>query len=78
MTTATLNAKGQIVIPAKIRDQYGLKAGSKVIFEERESEFILKPVNPKFFDQIAGTLETKGKLSKALLAQRRSDKKKGK
>ena len=31
-----LGAKGQIVVPKDIRDHFGLKKGSKVVFEVKE------------------------------------------
>jgi AbrB family looped-hinge helix DNA binding protein len=38
-----IGPKGQIVIPKKIREQLGLKRGSKVIFESENGEIKLKP-----------------------------------
>jgi antitoxin PrlF len=34
MTTATITAKGQITIPAEIRQALGLDAGDRIAFEE--------------------------------------------
>jgi AbrB family looped-hinge helix DNA binding protein len=74
MTTAVITAKGQIVIPSKIRKRLNIKRGSRLYIEERGDELILKPVTPGYFEQIAGVLLTKGKLSKALLKERIKDK----
>jgi len=35
--------KGQIVLPKDIRDYVGIKPGSKVVFEVRGKEIIIKP-----------------------------------
>ncbi len=37
MEKAYVTAKGQLVIPAKIRRRYGIKSGTKVYFVERRS-----------------------------------------
>ncbi|MBI4972597.1 MAG: AbrB/MazE/SpoVT family DNA-binding domain-containing protein [Candidatus Omnitrophica bacterium] len=74
MTTTIVTTKGQIVIPSKIRNRLKIKRGTKLYIEERGNELILKPVTPEYFERIAGVLPTKGKLSKALLAERAKDK----
>jgi len=38
-----MGPKGQIVIPKNIREQLGLKRGSKVLFEFENGEIKLKP-----------------------------------
>jgi len=74
MTTTIVTTKGQIVIPAKIRRRLNIKRGTKLYIEERGDELILKAVTPGYFEKIAGVLQTKGKLSKALLEERTKDK----
>jgi AbrB family looped-hinge helix DNA binding protein len=44
MTTATLTSKGQITIPAEVRQRMGLAAGDRIEFLELESGgFAIKP-----------------------------------
>ncbi len=74
MTTTIVTTKGQIVIPAKIRRRLNIKRGTKLYIEERGDELIIKAVTPEYFEKIAGVLQTKGKLSKALLEERAKDK----
>ncbi len=74
MNATVLTTNGQIVIPSKIRRKLNLKSGTKLYVEERGDEIVLKPVTPAYFDKIAGILQTKGKLSKALLEERAKDK----
>jgi len=74
MATTTVTAKGQIVIPAKIRRKHNIKKGTKFYIEERGDEIILKPITPEYLGKVAGVLSTKGKLSKALLRERAKDK----
>lgn len=43
--TKTLGAKGQIVIPKRLRELLGIRRGSKVVVEERgEREIVIRPV----------------------------------
>ncbi len=70
MTTIVLTTKGQIVIPSRIRRKMNIKTGTKFHIEERDDEIVLKPLTPAYFEKIAGFLQTGGKLSKALLANR--------
>jgi AbrB family looped-hinge helix DNA binding protein len=76
MTTTIVTGKGQIVIPAGIRRKLNIKKGTKLFIEEREDELVLKAVTPAYFEKMAGVLQTKGKLSKALIEERSRDKEK--
>lgn len=40
--TTTLSSKGQIVIPADIRQRHNLRAGDELLIEERDDEVVLK------------------------------------
>jgi len=73
MTTVVVTAKGQIVIPSKIRRRLNIKKGTKLYVEQRGDELIIRPVTPTYFEKIAGILQTKGRLSKALLEERAKD-----
>jgi len=73
MATTVVTTKGQVVIPAKMRRKLNIKKGTKLHIEEKGDELILKPVTPEYLDRVAGVLETKGKLSKALLKERARD-----
>ena len=44
MEKVKLSAKGQIVIPARIRRELGLSEGDRLFIERRQGEVILKPV----------------------------------
>jgi len=75
MITAIVSAKGQIVIPSKIRRKYNIKKGIKLYIEERDGELVLKVVTPEYIKKISGILNTKGKLSNLLLKERLEDRK---
>lgn len=72
--TATISAKGQLVIPAAIRKRYHLKPKSKLEILDTGHSIVIRPVTAKDpFRASRGIL--KGKLStKDLLAMRRQEK----
>ena len=76
MITTTVSAKGQIVIPSKIRRKYNIKKGVKLHIEERDGELVLKAITTDYIKKIAGILNTNGKLSSLLLKERLEDKEK--
>ncbi len=43
MQTITMSAKGQIVIPLKIRKKFGLKKGEKLFIEAEDRDIKLTP-----------------------------------
>lgn len=69
--------KGQIVIPAALRRKYGIKGGTKIIVTDVGDAILLKPVTEQYLKNLQGSLKGKGGL-KALVEERRQDKKRGK
>ncbi|MDD5528479.1 MAG: AbrB/MazE/SpoVT family DNA-binding domain-containing protein [bacterium] len=74
MNIASVTTKGQIVIPFKIRQKLNIRKGTKLYIEERDNEIILKPITITYFDKLAGSLQTNGKLTKTLLEKRGKEK----
>jgi len=70
MTTTTVTIKGQIVIPFRIRRHLQIRKGTRLSIEERAGELVLKPLSPQYFDRMAGVLNTKGRLTRALVIER--------
>lgn len=73
MTTTIVTTKGQIVIPSKIRKRLHIKKGTRLFIEEKDDTLVLMAVTPEYFEKMAGILGTEGKLSKALIEERRRD-----
>lgn len=71
META-VTIKGQVVIPAKIRNRLGIKKGTRFYVEERNGEIILRPLNREYYQKMSGTLKGSG-LIKGLEEARRED-----
>jgi len=57
---ATVSTKGQIIIPAEFREELGLQAGSKVVFQKVGTKLELEPLTAirarekdAFFNELA-------------------------
>ncbi len=74
MTSTVVTSKGQVVIPSRIRRHLKIKQGTRLCIVEREEEIILKPLTSEYFEKNAGILNTKGKLTRALIEERRKEK----
>ncbi len=74
MAIATVSAKGQVVIPSKIRRRLKIYKGTKVYIEQKGShEITLKPVTPEAVSILAGILQSGEELTEALLEEREKD-----
>jgi len=74
MVTTIVTSKGQIVIPSKIRRHFNIKKGTRLCIIEKQGEIVLQPLTEDYFANAAGILKTKGKLTQALMEERRKDK----
>jgi len=72
MFTSKVSAKGRIVIPAAMRNKFGIKKGSQVAIVEEQGKLMIKPMDSGYFEEMAGILGTDGSMLKSL----REDKKK--
>ena len=54
METSILSTKGQLLIPKRIRNKYGIKSGVKVAFIETTEGVVLKPMDAAYFESFAG------------------------
>lgn len=43
MTTATVTSKGQVTIPAEVRQRLGIESGDRIEFVEIEGGYAIKP-----------------------------------
>ena len=75
METSVVTQKGQMVVPARIRRKLKIKRGTKLVIIEQDNGFLVKPLDRKFFEHFAGILPSKGKASRALLEERKKERK---
>lgn len=74
MTTTTVTAKGQIVIPSRIRQHLNIKKGTRLCVVEKNDEIVLQPLTREYFEKTAGILKTKGSLTQVILEERKKEK----
>jgi AbrB family looped-hinge helix DNA binding protein len=58
---AAVNAKGQIVIPAGIRERFDIKQGTKIAFVEEQGRLLLQPVTDAFIESVRGSLTSRSR-----------------
>jgi AbrB family looped-hinge helix DNA binding protein len=74
METSVLTIKGQLLIPKRIRNKYGITSGVKVAFIEAEDGLILKPMDEAYFNHFAGMLKDMAPSREELKAWKEEDK----
>ncbi len=57
---AAVNAKGQVVIPADIRDRFDIKQGTRIAFVEDQGRLFIQPVTDAFIESMRGSLARRG------------------
>lgn len=73
--TTTISTKGQIVIPAKIREGLDLKPGMRVAVIREGTRIILQPINKQLIDELRGITAGGPSGTEMLLKGRREENK---
>ena len=50
----TISSKGQVVIPAELREQFGLEKGTPATWREEKGKLVLTPITARRLDEIMG------------------------
>ena len=74
METAYVTSKGQLVVPAKLRRRYGIKAGTRICFIERNGEIVFQPVTREYVRSLCGMFKSDTPATEELLKERARDK----
>jgi AbrB family looped-hinge helix DNA binding protein len=64
-TFTVVSSKGQIVIPAVLREKLGIKTGTRMAIRSEENQLILQPINDEFIRSLVGRYKGKGSLVEA-------------
>ena len=57
--SAYVTSKGQVVVPARLRRKFGIKAGTRLNFTEANGNIVIQPVTREFIDSFCGLFKTK-------------------
>jgi AbrB family looped-hinge helix DNA binding protein len=73
----TVSSKGQLVIPAAIREVLGIKAGTRVSIRQEGAELILRPSTAitarQLIDELCGMTAGGYSMADDLIAERRAE-----
>jgi AbrB family looped-hinge helix DNA binding protein len=73
MEVVQMSPKGQILIPKRIRDRYGVKPGSKVQILEAQEGLVIKPAPDDPIEAACGFIEGDFSLMEDLLKERQRE-----
>jgi len=54
-----ISSRGQVVIPAELREQFGLEKGTRATWSEEGGRLVLTPITGRRLDEIMGFLKPK-------------------
>ena len=52
-----VSSKGQVVIPAELREEYGLDKGTRAVWTEDNGRLVLTPITERRLNEIMGSLK---------------------
>lgn len=64
-TFTVVSSKGQIVIPAALREQLGIEAGTRLAIQRENNHLVLQPITDEFIHSLRGSLKGKTSLVEA-------------
>jgi AbrB family looped-hinge helix DNA binding protein len=73
---ATVTSKGQLVIPARLRQKLGIKQGTRVALVEQGGQLTLQPMTDAYIDAMQGLLGDTTAMIEYLHQERRKKNKK--
>jgi len=69
-----VSSKGQIVIPAALRQKLGIKTGTRLAIRSEENQLILQPITREFISRLVGCCKGEDSLVEARERQHRVEK----
>ena len=74
---ATVSSKGQLVIPAALREELGIEAGTRVAIERKGDDLLLRPqtvaAKMRLLEELLGITAGGPSMTDELIAERRRD-----
>ncbi|MGR3177209.1 MAG: AbrB/MazE/SpoVT family DNA-binding domain-containing protein [Candidatus Anammoxibacter sp.] len=78
MVIATISSKGQLVIPKEIRESLGLEPKQKVLLRVVKNHAVIEPIPVNPIEHFCGVFKKGKSLTKALLREKKENKKREK
>lgn len=72
--STVVSTKGQIVIPAGLREELGIKAGTRVAIQREGNHLVLQPITDEFIRSLRGCLKGPDSLVEAREREHRMEK----
>ena len=66
MENSVLTSKGQLLIPKRLREKYGIKPGVKITFEESKNGLMIRPMNEAYFNSFRGIFKSTGNIKEEI------------
>ncbi|MEY2878032.1 MAG: hypothetical protein RLZZ15_412 [Verrucomicrobiota bacterium] len=57
--SAYVTSKGQLVVPARLRRKFGIKAGTRLNFTEENGRIVMQPVTKEYISSFRGIFKLK-------------------
>jgi AbrB family looped-hinge helix DNA binding protein len=73
-TFTTVSSKGQVVIPAELREKLGIEAGTRIAVRIEKNHLVLEPINEAYIRAIRGSLKGPDSLVEAREREHRLEK----
>jgi AbrB family looped-hinge helix DNA binding protein len=73
-TFTTLSSKGQVVIPAQLREQLGIETGTRIAVRIEKEHLVLEPINEAYIRRLRGSLKGPDSLVEAREREHRLEK----
>ena len=69
-----VSARGQVVIPSKLRMQLGISAGTPITFFEENRRLLLQPLTLEYVMKLRGLLKGKPSPLETMIEERKQEK----
>jgi AbrB family looped-hinge helix DNA binding protein len=73
-TFTTVSSKGQVVIPAEVREKLGIEVGTRIAVRIEKDHLILEPINEDYIRRLRGSLKGPDSLVEAREHEHRLEK----
>ena len=73
VSVATVSSKGQLVIPAEIREALNIRSGTRMAMLREGNRIIMQPVNEQYVSEMRGMTAGGPSMTDDLLRERREE-----